>query len=299
MKNIFRTTALAAGALLVFASCDDVKLGERYEDMGEIKVERAVLLEDFTGQMCVNCPDAHKVIEDLEAQYGSDKVVAVSIHCGTFGLKVDDTDFSINQVFLTTEEGNTIMSSYPINSWPMGVINGGSPMTFDKWATAVRNAIEVPSNVSIDAKAEFIPNVPDEDETVYLDESGKWVVKNGCTGTISISAEVMSSVNRNAVVQMWIVENNIVAMQRYNGIMINDYVHNNVFRASVLGSGSGKDLKAGIATTVEGSIECRYTDKERWSVENLSVVVFVQDGSGVQQVQRVPLELASEAEDAE
>ena len=42
---------------------------------------RTVLLEDFTGQKCVNCPKGTKVIEQLQEAYG-DYFIAVGIHGG-------------------------------------------------------------------------------------------------------------------------------------------------------------------------------------------------------------------------
>ena len=93
MKTIYKNSLIActvAMTAVTFTACDEVGENDRYILGEAIKVERGVLLEDFTGQNCINCPEAHKVIEQLEEQYGEDKFIAVSIHCGGFGIDIKD-----------------------------------------------------------------------------------------------------------------------------------------------------------------------------------------------------------------
>ncbi|MDE6392221.1 MAG: Omp28 family outer membrane lipoprotein [Muribaculaceae bacterium] len=280
MKTTYRKhllTAIAALSMAALVSCDDVSPNDRYILGESVKAERGVLLEDFTGQACINCPDAHKVIEQLEERYGEDKLIAVSIHCGGFGLSTSRTDFSSGRIGLMTEEGNAIMEAYGIQSFPMGVINMGSPMVYDLWPTEVRNAIKVETDVNIDLDAEYVPDSRDGE--------------NGYFGTIDIKAEVKSGTDRIADIQFWIIENGIVATQRSTAGTMEDYVHNNVFRAQVFSGlrGSQISLVAGLPTETEGSIANRWTDKEHWVPENISVVAFVSDKSGVLQVVRKAL----------
>lgn len=275
-RNFFIGTAFAVLASGL-ASCDDVKPDDRYILGEEIKVERAVLLEDFTGQMCVNCPEAHEVIEQLEQQFGRDKVIAVSIHCGAFGISTDRTRFDAGMTGLMTAEGNAIMEAYGINSFPMGVIDMGRPQTFDLWPTAVRNALQVSTDVKIDMTVNYTPGTDDTAEKF--------------TGTIDIKAVVESGSDRLANVQFWVVENEIVALQRNLSTTVRDYVHNNVFRGQAFPGirGSEVALTKGIDTEVTASLANRWSDTEHWNVNNLSIVAFVSDKSGVLQVTRVPL----------
>lgn len=264
-------------AAIAMTSCDYVASDERYIPGDPIVAERAVLLEDFTGQMCVNCPDAHTVIEQLEEQYGKDKVIAVSIHCGDFGISTERTNFEKNNVGLMTAEGNAILQTYSISSFPMGVINMGQPEIYDLWPTSVRNGLQKATDVTIDLEVEYIADEKDGE--------------NGYYGTINVKADVLSSSDHAGNIQFWILENDIVAMQRTQTTTIPDYVHQNVFRAQVFSGVRGQDLylKADMGQTIEGSIATRWTDKERWEIKNLSVVAIVSDKSGVLQVKRIPL----------
>lgn len=275
MKHNIFSTLLIAGALgAMMTSCDDVAPDNRYHEVASVTPQRGVLLEDFTGQNCLNCPDAHEVIEKLEEQWG-DKLIAVSIHCGGFGFSTQYTDFSQGRVGLMTEEGQEIMDSYGITQWPMGVINMGSPCSFELWGTEVMKAIAQPTNVTIEAGAVFTADA-----------------KEGSKGTISIHADVTSTIAQNAAIQFWMVEDNIVARQKKGPDMINDYVHNNVFRAMLYDmSGHPVHLTPGVTTSVDTSIECRWTDKEHWEASNLSVVAFVFGGGlGVQEVVKCKVE---------
>lgn len=286
--NKFLTLVAAAGLAMTFTSCDDVKENDRYTPLPEIKAERAVLLEDFTGQSCVNCPDAHEVMESLIAQYGEDHVIGVSIHSGPLGLSVDRTNFNTGAVGLMTAQGNAIMETYGVESFPMGVVNMGSPIQYPQWADAVYKALQVPTDVTIDAQASWRPFVSEEEKTKYASTD---------TGLIEISSQITSGSARKANVQFWIIEDGIKAVQTTHSGRVPDYVHNHVFRAQVFENsikGNSYDFLAMEPLTVDGYIGARYTDKERWEVKNLSVVVIVSDATGVLQVKKVHVQQPAE-----
>lgn len=290
MKKIYRSllgAGILATAAVSLVSCDEVKPDDRYIEGPEITAERAVLLEDFTGQMCLNCPAAHEVIEQLEEQYGKDKVIAVSIHSGALSLPVQFTSFDNDRVGLMTAEGNAIMESYGIETFPMGVINMGSPEVCDLWATSVREALQQSTDVTINLETSYTPN-PDKADN-----------GNERYGTIGVKATVKSGSSRNANIQFWIVENGIVAQQRNGRETVKDYVHNNVFRAQMLNGLKGEaiTLTENLDFEKEASIPIRWTSTEHWVLENLSVVAFVSDNTGVLQVVRVPLVGEDETEE--
>ena len=71
-------------AIYVLSSCDTVNEENRLIYVKPASVARNVLIEDFTGQRCVNCPNATDEIEHLQQFYGADTVIAVGIHSGPF-----------------------------------------------------------------------------------------------------------------------------------------------------------------------------------------------------------------------
>lgn len=254
MKNIILT--IAAAALL--SSCSDIATDERYLESESVAVQRAVLIEDFTGQRCINCPDAHETLERLVKQYG-DAVIPVSIHAGGFGIAADYKRYT----GLMQPEGDTYCNAWGIEDFPKGVINRtGSPLNPEEWADAVRKqlALESDLNISVDADCYYGDKV-----------------------NVTINLTHKSDVKGN--LQVWILEDSIVARQEHKTLgLIRDYVHNHVYRASVNGvGGESISLNEDGYKTFNMSYDVRKTETETWVPENLSVVAFVYNESGVLQ----------------
>ena len=74
IKNKFVIVALAC---FMLTGCDEVSESDRLIYVKPAEVSRAVLIEDFTGQRCINCPNAADEISRLQEEYGEDKVIAV------------------------------------------------------------------------------------------------------------------------------------------------------------------------------------------------------------------------------
>lgn len=250
---------IAAALGMTLTACNGIAEDDRYIDVEAPKVDRTVLLEDFTGQNCVNCPAAHRVIEALEEQYGS-HLVAVSIHAGYFGIPATNKRYT----GLMQEEGQTYNDQYGIEDYPKGVLDGKLPiLNPDQWASAIYQDISTPTPVSITVDANL----------------------NAAGTDIEIACTVSSSEEYDGNLVLWVTESGIVARQEdINEGRINDYVHNNVFRACVNGI-NGETVKLGIgeATTQNYSVELKNTDTEKWVPQNLAIVAFVKNKTGVAQ----------------
>ena len=92
IKNIYNAVAgkcligiTAAAAVMGMASCTDIDENDRLMYVKPAEVKKHVLIEDFTGQRCVNCPKATNLIHSLQQQFGEDNVIAVGIYGGDFG----------------------------------------------------------------------------------------------------------------------------------------------------------------------------------------------------------------------
>lgn len=87
MKLILRLALCLIAYTLFLSSCDKVK--DPYstntgggEDTTVIKV-RKVLLEDYTGHTCGNCPEAALTAQTIKSTYG-DRLVVVGVHAGFY-----------------------------------------------------------------------------------------------------------------------------------------------------------------------------------------------------------------------
>lgn len=235
-----------------FTACDNIGEDERYIEVEQVTSKRKCLLEEFTGQRCTNCPDAHAVIEKLEEQYGEDLIV-VSIHAGNSLISIAAPNG------LKQPEGDDYAAKWGVTTYPCGIIDRSSDlMGYDAWANAVRN--ELTKEAALDLELE-----------AHLSADGD---------KIEIATEMLSSDRIGGNLQLWITEDNIVAMQVYGSQRLPDYVHNNVYRASVNGIwGEAVSLTPNVFSTVTHSIAV----DDSWNTDNLNVVAFVYDNGSVLQ----------------
>lgn len=248
-------------AVLVLASCDtQVDEADRLIYEKPAPVGKNVLLVDFTGQRCVNCPTANEEIEALQEQYGADTVVAVAMHSGPLGFHGTS-----RAVGLATDQGDEYFNQWGIEYQPQGVVDYLGRYDYTSWAAAVASQLKQKAVVNISASSS-------------LDGST-------LTGEVNI-AGLDGDVNGR--LQIWMVEDSITALQMMpSGEANRTYVHNHVFRASVNDpDGSPVSVTEGYQTTMPFST----TIDEKWVPSHLALVIFVYNESGVLQVIRHPIE---------
>lgn len=258
MKKSGIITALAAAAIFggFLTSCDEVKENDRYIDMGEITAKRTVLLEEFTGQRCTNCPLAHESIEKIEEQYGNN-FIAVSIHATSLAINEDPASMVIG---LKQPEGDKYAQKWGVSNIPTGIVNRKNGLTDPgMWQGLVRESIEGDSPIEISLSA-------------TLDNTG---------GKVDIATEINSGDNINGKLQLWVLEDGIVAAQLGPGTAYPSYIHNNVYRTAVNGTW-GEDVT--LVTRENSSFTHSVEVKSNWNTDNLTIVAFVYtDNDGVLQ----------------
>lgn len=244
--------AMAAGAVL--SACNDINEDDRFIELPAVEAKRVVLLEEFTGQKCVNCPDAHAVIEGLLEQY-PDNLISVSIHGGSDLNAIGEEQMP--KYGLRNSEGAAYTDSYKISSFPAGVVNRRSGvMTSDQWSTAIRNEISKPTQVEMEM-------------TAGLSADGK---------KVAVYVDIEPYENIDGYLQLWVVESGIVSMQLTKTGMKTDYVHNHVFRGTVNGQ-DGERVR--LTTREPRHITAEVDVRDNWNTSNLAIVGFVYDSNGV------------------
>lgn len=257
------------GVTLLMAACSNIDDDERFIYVKPAEVARCVLLEDYTGQRCINCPNAASVIEQLHETYG-DNVIAVGIHAGRLSISS-----SLSDLGLATDDGETYYNNAGMPSQPSGRINRkGTPSNIDTWPSLVASEIEKTAPVSLELAAEY--NEENREVSINVDAMG---VDGNVSGKL----------------QLWIIEDNIVSLQERkedinnpNSATIRDlnYVHNHVFRAAVNGTwGEDFNITEGATKTVTASA----TLKSNWKAEDCSIVAFVYNDNGVMQAAKVKI----------
>ncbi len=81
MKKYIKILSLSFFTGFAFLACDKIEKDEYTITMDEPSWDgQCVLIEDFTGQDCPNCPLAAQVINELVTKYGDDKIIVLSEH---------------------------------------------------------------------------------------------------------------------------------------------------------------------------------------------------------------------------
>lgn len=232
----------------------------RYENV------RKVLVEDYTGHTCGNCPRAASVLHDLQCTWG-DRVVPMAVHVGFFAQPENNPDGSFANDYRTpsgnawnTEFGNSAQGL------PNGLINrrnvGGSfPQSYTAWAAQVANLLAVPADASLTM------------QNTYNQGSR--------TVTTSIDIKAVNDLNNgpyNIIVTL--TEDSIIDWQKdYDPSLpsekVEDYVHMHMLRNNFNGTwgdqvGSG-NLTAGTVENVSYSLQI---DTE-WVDKHCNVVAFI------------------------
>lgn len=266
---------------VVLPGCDKIE-APYYEEIEEelVTVEfptldpstvyRKILVEEFTGHRCVNCPEGHELLAQLQQQYG-DTMMVVGIHYGPLA-KPSGSMYSYD---FRTETGTKIGEYYSIEAIPTAIFNmiykeGGWPRT--QWAT-VMQGLDRHVYAAIQMINEF------DSQSNVLKANVK-VTKLG----------VGNSLYRLA---LYLLEDGIVKPQKNGTEDIEDYVHNHVLRASLNGVfgtmlNDGLLLESGEAVKYAASIDMSGTD---WVPENCYVVAVLSDGitDEVLQVEKLPV----------
>ena len=260
IKNSFLGVATAAMAMAA-ASCSNIDEGDRLIYVKPAEVGRAILIEDFTGQRCVNCPTGTEIINGIVDTYGEDNVIAVGVHSGPLGFAGNS-----KTVGLMTDTGNEYYTHWDKENkmgqpWVIFNRKTSPDSHYNNWAAMVSTIISEKANLSVK-----IANAYDVATRTLTTKVGA----DGVNGTV------------NGKLQVWIVEDGVKALQMMpDGKSNKEYIHNHVFRAAVNGTwGEDVTVKEGETTTKQYS----YKLPEAWNADNIAVVAFVYNDSGVENV---------------
>jgi len=247
--------------LLLLMSCDYIEEADRLIAVDDTHTDtpidtlktaiKNVLLEDFTGQRCSNCPTGTEVIEQLQEIYG-ERLIAVGIHGGPLGFKGTATVLG-----LATDVGDEYYSHWQLEYQPVGLVDRHGAVNYTEWAKAVRDEMALTSDVKMEVQAIF----------------------DGSKIDITVMEEAYN--DYTGMLQVWLLEDGITAIQTMpDGTNNRNYVHNHVLRTPVNGDW-GKAITIG-----KGEQDLQNYQQAvdaAWNTANLSVVAFVYNDRGVMQ----------------
>ncbi|MBQ8968729.1 MAG: Omp28 family outer membrane lipoprotein [Bacteroidaceae bacterium] len=267
IKNILKRRWVCdslAVVMLLLASCSHIDESEQLIYVKPASVGRSVLIEDFTGQRCINCPRATQTIAELQEAYGEEKVVAVAFHSGPFGSTVRGVRYP-----MTTDIGEAYFAHWGLSSQPVGIVSRHGPSDYSDWGTQVYTLLQQTARVKMDLAVAYDADTRKTDFTVTL---------MGTEGDL------------DGKLQLWLTEDSITAFQYLpDGSTDQQYTHNHIFRDAV-NDLWGSDLSLAEGETTEETFSYTIPVDKDWKPEHMHVVAFVYTDQGVEQVVAEPLQ---------
>ena len=172
-----------------------------------------MLIKDFTGAMCVNCPGAAEIAHELQHQLGEDRVLIMGVHAGPLAQPAGQFPN-----FLTDEgtEWYGTHDSNPLFSVDNVGLTDGNTLYVEQ--------IDVPVNEALAESQTFDISIYNE-----YDESSRQL-------GVMVTATAVAEYTGNLYVTVCLVEDSIIGWQKVHGGIDKEYVFRNVFRGTLNGA---------------------------------------------------------------
>ena len=259
--------------VLVFFACDKIEKPYLEENGGKcgngslsIPIKK-ILLEDYTGHTCGNCPRAAEQTELLVETY-CDHIIPISVHAGFFADPYVSGKYTYD--FRTTT-GYAWDGFFGNGSagLPNGMVNrieynGTKILAYESWAAAVEQLLKEPPTINIKIENNF--------------SKGTRELKT------SVDVSFLKSTSEQLKLIVLIVEDSIINWQKdYEYVDlenpgntdIENYVHRHVLRSTINGDWGNTIVEDGIEQGKILNKSFTYVLNPEWLAEHCSVIAFV------------------------
>ena len=257
MKKVFLSFVI----LIFIFSCDKIEPPYKVNNSNNNDTTtfvQKVLIEDFTGHRCGNCPRAHEKLHQLISLYG-DKVIGIAWHSGFFANPLPPN----YPADYRTIEAEEIANTFGVTQWPIGMVNrtdynGSKLLSYDAWSEALANLINQTPKAYIAIQANY--------------QTAKSQVN------ASISVKLLDNIDSPIKLCVFLTEDSIISAQTdydVNPNLIPNYLHMHMFRASFNGTW-GNELSLSekhIGDTLLRQFSLTWNNA--WIKNNCHVVAFI------------------------
>lgn len=260
--------------MLLFVACEEVGPDIQLEDP-EVNIalldtsymisnlptaqSKKVLIEDFTGVRCVNCPNGHEQIDLLKTNYPG-QVISVALHSNFLA-----EPYGSEQDLRSDDAQSLDQRLGPTIAKPTGAVDrfevGGETLLFiNQWAQACGNQINetVPVNIEISNQASSTEEVLVKVQLIFL-----------------------QNVSEALSISVFLLESDIEVTQLTPGGEDEAYIHDHVLRKALTPFDglalNLESIEAGVV--VEKEFELKEFEAN-WNTENFEIVAFVHQSNG-------------------
>ena len=249
---------------LLYSSCDKIKapyalakhgnIVDTVLDWDTVMPVKRVLLEDYTGHKCPNCPAAATIAHSQEENYNG-KLIVLAVHAGYYAIP-SSGEFSAD--FRTTA-GEAWNTDFQISAYPSGMIdrmefNGHQVIGSAEWVTDIAGIINQSSALNM-----LITNSYD-------------------TASMKVYSLIYSQFRRSLPgsynITVCVVEDNMISAQDSASTIIHNYIFKDVLRGSVNGT-YGETLTASVDPALTYLGKFSIPIDIAWVPENCWILAFV------------------------
>lgn len=187
------------------------------------KVVKKVLLEDFTGHKCGNCPRAAEELVRLEDKF-QDQLVPVSLSVSDYFAGADETGYFTNDY--RTETGNELNTYFGIESagLPKGLINRAAyelvtVLNHGSWEAGINEQLNGDPKVDIQIITQF--NAESDEYAAH------------------VQTELLVDFDYRLYLSVFLLEDSVISAQKdykLDPSVIEDYAHRHMLRGSLNGT---------------------------------------------------------------
>ena len=238
MKNIFLYTFVITVAV---SSCDKVTQPYISTSTGGVtpagKV-RKVLIEEFTGQKCGNCPIGATTIQTIKAA-NPGKVISIAVHSNFYSIP-GSAPYTYD---FRTIPGNDYDVFFSPPGWPTGMINRKDYPSTTHWKS-VSNWSSI-----IDS---LLANTPDADIQITNSYNSSTRLLNA-----SVRTEFLKPLSGNYKIMALLIEDSIVSPQKFYSPAVDSltYVHHHILRDAISSTSWGDMLVTGLVAAGDTAVK--------------------------------------------
>ena len=280
MKN----NILLFSTLLLIISCD-IEEGPYIADYDSyVNPEKKVLIEDYTGHLCPNCPEAGREIKAIQDIYGN-QVIGLAIHVSkTFARPYPESQSPKFQYDFRTQWGDNWDETFAISTLglPRGMVNrisypSNHQLGKDEWAGIVAEELR--------KEVDFKISITSDNSKIY------------------VNTEVVNTLLNEHKIIVCLAENNIIDWQKDGQLEVENYSHNHVLRSVISDESISNSYELISGQIIEkeysydigsleqlnidysNSIELGNGNSGGWNTNNMTVIAFIYNTENKEIVQ--------------
>jgi hypothetical protein len=236
------------------------------------QVVRKILIEDFTGHQCGNCPRAAEALKAIEELYPG-QIVSLGVHVGFFAEPSSSGNYTADY---RSETGNELDQYFgnSVPGLPNGLINrilfDNNPIVqYTDWSSKAAQLLTLPPDAWIEINPEY----------------------NATARTLQVNAsvDILTTIEDSLHLALYLSEDSIVSAQKDYSLTpstIPAYTHRHVLRGSMNGTwglplATGTSFAAGSTFSSNAS----YTLPANWNENNVHVVAILFKANSKEVVQ--------------